>query len=162
MINKVILIGNVGADPEVRALEGGTKVARLRIATTERIYNRQTQETKEHTEWHNVTLWRNLADVADRFIRKGSQVYVEGSLRTRDWTDKDGNKRYTTEIVANDLKMLSRRNDAPTAGNENSSYGTSSYGGNSYGAPAPQQQTAAPVTNNMTAAVPEEVDDLPF
>lgn len=162
MINKVILIGNVGADPEVRALEGGTKVARLRIATTERIYNRQTQETKEHTEWHNVTLWRNLADVADRFIRKGSQVYVEGSLRTRDWTDKDGNKRYTTEIVANDLKMLGRRNDTPTAGNENSSYGTSSYGGNSYGAPAPQQHTAAPVTNNMTAAVPDEVDDLPF
>ena len=74
MINKVILIGNVGADPEVRALEGGVTVARLRIATTERIYNRQTQETKEHTEWHNVTLWRNLADVADRFIRKGSQV----------------------------------------------------------------------------------------
>ena len=112
MINKVILIGNVGADPEVRALEGGVKVARLRIATTERIYNRQTQETKEHTEWHNVTLWRNLADVADRFIRKGSQVYIEGSLRTRDWTDKDGNKRYATEIVANDLKMLGRRGDA--------------------------------------------------
>ena len=126
MINKVILIGNVGADPEVRALEGGVKVARLRIATTERIYNRQTQETKEHTEWHNVTLWRNLADVADRFIRKGSQVYIEGSLRTRDWTDKDGNKRYATEIVANDLKMLGRRGDAPASGADNS------YGG-SYG-----------------------------
>lgn len=122
-INKVILIGNVGADPEVRALEGGVKVARLRIATTERIYNRQTQETKEHTEWHNVTLWRNLADVADRFIRKGSQVYIEGSLRTRDWTDKDGNKRYATEIVANDLKMLGRRGDAPASGADNS------YGG---------------------------------
>ena len=127
MINKVTLIGNVGADPEVRALEGGVKVARLRIATTERIYNRQTQETKEHTEWHNVTLWRNLADVADRFIRKGSQVYIEGSLRTRDWTDKDGNKRYATEIVANDLKMLGRRGDAPASGADNS-YG-GSYGG---------------------------------
>ena len=111
MINKVILIGNVGADPEVRALEGGVKVARLRIATTERIYNRQTQETKEHTEWHNVTLWRNLADVADRFIRKGSQVYIEGSLRTRDWTDKDGNKRVATEIVAEKVYFGdSRRN----------------------------------------------------
>ena len=99
MINKVILIGNVGADPEVRALEGGVKVARLRIATTERIYNRQTQETKEHTEWHNVTLWRNLADVADRFIRKGSQVYIEGSLRTRDWTDKDGRPPIPAEAV---------------------------------------------------------------
>ena len=109
MVNKVILIGNVGMDPEVRALEGGAKVARLRIATTERIYNRQTQETKEHTEWHTVTLWRGLADVADRYVRKGSQVYIEGSLRTREWTDKDNNKRYTTEIVANDMKMLGRR-----------------------------------------------------
>lgn len=111
MVNKVILIGNVGMDPEVRALEGGAKVARLRIATTERIYNRQTQETKEHTEWHTVTLWRGLADVADRYVRKGSQVYIEGSLRTREWTDKDNNKRYTTEIVANDMKMLGRRAD---------------------------------------------------
>lgn len=109
MVNKVILIGNVGMDPEVRALEGGAKVARLRIATTERIYNRQTQETKEHTEWHTVTLWRGLADVADRYVRKGSQVYIEGNLRTREWTDKDNNKRYTTEIVANDMKMLGRR-----------------------------------------------------
>lgn len=78
MINKVILIGNVGADPEVRALEGGVKVARLRIATTERIYNRQTQETKEHTEWHNVTLWRNLADVADRFYPQGKPGLYRG------------------------------------------------------------------------------------
>ena len=100
MVNKVILIGNVGMDPEVRALEGGAKVARLRIATTERIYNRQTQTATEHTEWHTVTLWRGLADVADRYVRKGSQVYIEGSLRTREWTDKDNNKRYTTEIVA--------------------------------------------------------------
>ena len=111
MINKVILIGNVGADPEVRALEGGVKVARLRIATTERIYNRQTQETKEHTEWHNVTLWRNLADVADRFIRKGSQVYIEGSLRTRDWTDKDGNKRKAFEIVAESVHFAEPKKD---------------------------------------------------
>ena len=150
MINKVILIGNVGADPEVRALEGGVKVARLRIATTERIYNRQTQETKEHTEWHNVTLWRNLADVADRFIRKGSQVYIEGSLRTRDWTDKDGNKRYATEIVANDLKMLGRRGDAPASGADNS------YGG-SYGGAAQSSQSC-----DIAASAPQEVDDLPF
>ena len=160
MVNKVILIGNVGADPEVRALEGGTKVARLRIATTERIYNRQTQETKEHTEWHNVTLWRNLADVADRFIRKGSQVYIEGSLRTREWTDKEGNKRYTTEIVANDLKMLGRRSDNPAAGNESSSYGASRGGG--YGSAPAAQPAPAPATNNVTTAVPDEVDDLPF
>lgn len=160
MVNKVILIGNVGADPEVRALEGGTKVARLRIATTERIYNRQTQETKEHTEWHNVTLWRSLADVADRFIRKGSQVYIEGSLRTREWTDKEGNKHYTTEIVANDLKMLGRRSDNPAAGNESSSYGASR--GGSYGSAPAVQSAPAPATNNVATAVPDEVDDLPF
>ncbi|WP_423056390.1 single-stranded DNA-binding protein [Alistipes indistinctus] len=155
MINKVILIGNVGADPEVRALEGGVKVARLRIATTERIYNRQTQETKEHTEWHNVTLWRNLADVADRFIRKGSQVYIEGSLRTRDWTDKDGNKRYATEIVANDLKMLGRRGDASASGADNS------YGG-SYGGAAQSSQSSPSPSGDIAASAPQEVDDLPF
>ena len=155
MINKVILIGNVGADPEVRALEGGVKVARLRIATTERIYNRQTQETKEHTEWHNVTLWRNLADVADRFIRKGSQVYIEGSLRTRDWTDKDGNKRYATEIVAHDLKMLGRRGDAPASGADNS------YGG-SYGGAAQSSQSSPSPSGDIAASAPQEVDDLPF
>ena len=155
MINKVILIGNVGADPEVRALEGGVKVARLRIATTERIYNRQTQETKEHTEWHNVTLWRNLADVADRFIRKGSQVYIEGSLRTRDWTDKDGNKRYATEIVANDLKMLGRRGDAPASGADNS------YGGSYRGAAQSSQSSPSP-SADIAASAPQEVDDLPF
>ena len=155
MINKVILIGNVGADPEVRALEGGVKVARLRIATTERIYNRQTQETKEHTEWHNVTLWRNLADVADRFIRKGSQGYIEGSLRTRDWTDKDGNKRYATEIVANDLKMLGRRGDAPASGADNS------YGG-SYGGAAQSSQSSPSPSGDIAASAPQEVDDLPF
>ena len=155
MINKVILIGNAGADPEVRALEGGVKVARLRIATTERIYNRQTQETKEHTEWHNVTLWRNLADVADRFIRKGSQVYIEGSLRTRDWTDKDGNKRYATEIVANDLKMLGRRGDAPASGADNS------YGG-SYGGAAQSSQSSPSPSGDIAASAPQEVDDLPF
>ena len=148
MINKVILIGNVGADPEVRALEGGVKVARLRIATTERIYNRQTQETKEHTEWHNVTLWRNLADVADRFIRKGSQVYIEGSLRTRDWTDKDGNKRYATEIVANDLKMLGRRGDAPASGADNS------YGG-SYGGAAQSSQSSPSPSGDIAASAPQ-------
>lgn len=112
MINKVILVGNVGADPEVRALESGVKVARLRLATTERYTDRQTNETKEQTEWHTVTLWRNLADVADKYVHKGSQLYIEGSLRTREWNDRDNQKRYTTEIVATDMKLLGRRSDA--------------------------------------------------
>ena len=156
MINKVILVGNVGADPEVRALEGGVKVARIRLATTERIYNRQTQETKEHTEWHNITLWRNLADVVDRYVRKGSQLYIEGSLRTREWTDKDGNRRFTTEIVANDMKMLGRRSE----GTSSSEYGVSSPG---YSAPAAPTSGTAPLNaGNIAASVADEVDDLPF
>lgn len=108
MINKVILVGNVGADPEVRALDGGTKVARIRLATTERIYNKEKNETKELTEWHSITLWRGLADVVDKYIRKGSQIYIEGKLRTREY-EKNGVKCYATEIVAEELKMLGKR-----------------------------------------------------
>jgi single-strand DNA-binding protein len=108
MINKVILVGNVGADPEVRTLENGAKCAKIRIATTERIYNKEKNESKELTEWHNVTLWRNLADVADKYVHRGSQLYIEGKLRTREYT-KDGEKRYTIEIVADEIKMLGKR-----------------------------------------------------
>ena len=106
MVNKVILIGNVGMDPEVRTTENGVKVARVRLATTERLFDRQANETREHTEWHTVTLWRGLADVVDRYVHKGSQIYIEGRLRTRDWMDKDNNKRYTTEILADSMNLL--------------------------------------------------------
>ena len=153
MINKVILIGNVGADPEVRTLEGGAKVARVRLATTERIYNRQTQEAKDHTEWHNITLWRNLADVADRFVRKGSQIYIEGRLRSREWTDQNGMKRYGIEIVADDLKLLGRRQDG-AGQQDNSSYNAPQSGYTAASqAPAPDPQ---PVNSA------DEIDDLPF
>ncbi len=130
MINKVILVGNVGADPEIRTLETGTKVARVRLATTERIFNRQTQETKEHTEWHTVVLWRGLADVADKYVRKGSQIYIEGSLRSNEWTDKEGAKRYGVEIVANDMKLLGRRSEGSGAGagTSSQSYGAGAQG----------------------------------
>ena len=155
MVNKVILIGNVGMDPEVRALEGGAKVARLRLATTERIFNRQTQETKEHTEWHTVTLWRGLADVADRYVRKGSQVYIEGSIRTREWVDKDNNKRYATEIQATDMRLLGRRSEGVSTG--------APMDGTSYGA-APRAAAAAPVAAADQGGAPSEeaVEDLPF
>lgn len=115
MVNKVILIGNVGLDPEVRTTEGGVKVARVRLATTERLFDRASNETKEHTEWHTITLWRGLADVVDRFVRKGSQIYIEGRLRTREWMDKDNNKRYTTEILADTMNLLGRRSDNPAS-----------------------------------------------
>lgn len=110
MINKVILLGNVGQDPEIRTLESGVKSARIRLATTERIFNRQTNETTEHTEWHSVTLWRGLADVADKYVRKGSQLYIEGRIRYRDW-EKDGVKHYGVDIIADDMKLLGRRQE---------------------------------------------------
>lgn len=160
MINKVILVGNVGADPEIRTLETGTKVARVRIATTERIYNRQSQETKEHTEWHTVTLWRGLADVTDKYVRKGSQIYIEGSLRSNEWTDKDGVKRYGVEIVAGDMKLLGRRS-------EGSGGGSQSYGGQGaapgYGQGGQVAGVPAPAARPAPAPIPvDDPDDLPF
>lgn len=108
MINKVILVGNVGADPEVRTLESDVKVAKIRLATTERVPNKDRNGYTDVTEWHNITLWRNLADVVDKYVRKGSQLYIEGKLRTREY-DKNGVKCYATEIVADELKMLGKR-----------------------------------------------------
>lgn len=168
MINKVILVGNVGLDPEVRSLESGVKVARLRLATTERIFDRQTNETKELTEWHTITLWRGLAEVVDKYVRKGSQLYIEGSIRTREWTDKDNQKRYSTEILANDMKLLGRRSDnaapqqgAPAAQPQQSGYQQSSYQQPSYQQPAYQQPaaTSAPAAPQVPDDNP---DDLPF
>ena len=108
MINKVILVGNVGADPEIRTLDNGIKCARIRLATTERVYIKEKNETKENTEWHSITLWRGLAEVVDKYIHKGSQLYIKGKLRTREY-DKNGVKCFTTEIVAEELKMLGRK-----------------------------------------------------
>ena len=113
MINKVILLGNVGVDPEVRALDGGKKVARIRVATTERYIDQQGKK-QEQTEWHSVTLWGGLADVVDKYVHKGSQVFLEGKIRTREY-DHKGEKRYATEIIANDLKLLGRPKDANEA-----------------------------------------------
>jgi single-strand DNA-binding protein len=109
MINKVILVGNVGADPEVRSLESGVKTARVRLATTERFFNRQTNESSEQTEWHAIIFWRGLAEVVDKYVRKGSQIYVEGSIHYRDWQGNDGQRHFVTEITASELKLLGRR-----------------------------------------------------
>ena len=111
-INKVILIGNLGADPETRAMPSGTTVANLRIATSESWRDKQTGEQQERTEWHRVALFGRLAEIASEYLRKGSQVYIEGSLRTRKWQDKQGNERYSTEIIGNELQMLGGRGGA--------------------------------------------------
>jgi single-strand DNA-binding protein len=118
-INKVIIIGNLGADPETRAMPSGATVANLRIATSESWKDKQTGEQQERTEWHRVALFGRLGEIAGEYLRKGSQVYIEGSLRTRKWTDKQGNERYSTEIVANEMQMLGGRGGggaAPAAG----------------------------------------------
>jgi single-strand DNA-binding protein len=108
-VNKVIIVGNLGADPETRAMPSGSQVANLRIATTENWKDRTTGENQERTEWHRVALFGRLAEIAAEYLRKGSQVYIEGSLRTRKYQDKQGNERYSTEIVGNDMQMLGGR-----------------------------------------------------
>jgi single-strand DNA-binding protein len=111
-VNKVILIGNLGADPETRAMPSGSTVANLRIATSESWRDKTSGEQQERTEWHRVALFGRLAEIASEYLRKGSQVYIEGSLRTRKWQDKQGQERYSTEIVGNELQMLGGRGGA--------------------------------------------------
>jgi single-strand DNA-binding protein len=108
-INKVILVGNLGQDPETRYMPSGKAVTNLRIATSDTWKDKQTGEQKEQTEWHTVVMFERLAEIAAEYLRKGSQVYVEGRLRTRKWQDKEGRDRYSTEIVANDMQMLGGR-----------------------------------------------------
>lgn len=157
MINKVILVGNVGIDPEVRTTESGVKVARVRLATSERYVDKQSGERKELTEWHTITLWRGLADVVDRYVHKGSQIYVEGRLRTREWVDKDQVKRYTTEILADNMQLLGSRSD--------NNGGQASAPAAAPAAPAyqqPAQSYQAPAAPAAIPTVQEDPDDLPF
>jgi single-strand DNA-binding protein len=108
-INKVIIIGNLGADPEVRYTPSGSAVTNIRVATTEAWKDKQSGEMQERTEWHRIVLYNRLAEIAGEYLRKGSKVYIEGSLRTNKWQDQSGNERYTTEIVANSMQMLDSR-----------------------------------------------------
>lgn len=110
-VNKVILVGHLGNDPEVRALEGGVNLARISVATTETYTDRNTGDKVSNTEWHRVVMWRGLATVAEKYLRKGSLVYIEGKLRTRSWEDENKQMRYTTEIVADNMTMLGGRGD---------------------------------------------------
>ena len=161
-----MLIGNVGRDPEVRYLEGNVKVATFTLATSERFKDRS-GELRENTEWHNIVAWRANADVAERFIHKGSQIYVEGRLRTRSYQDQSGVKKYTTEIQADTIQLLGRRPDADGAPQQG---GYPSQGGyqqrpaqpQGYSAPQPQSY-AAPQQPAYTAPVEDAPgDDLPF
>jgi len=149
-INKVILIGNLGADPETRAMPSGTTVANLRIATSESWRDKQSGEQQERTEWHRVALFGRLGEVAAEYLRKGSQVYIEGSLRTRKWQDKQGNERYSTEIVANDMQMLGGRGGGGGAG-------AATTGGAGAAAPAFAEESGGGAGRSE-----EFDDDIPF
>jgi len=142
-VNKVILVGNLGKDPEVRHLENGTAVANFPIATSESYKDKEGNRI-DQTEWHNVVVWRKLAEIAESYLKKGSQIYLEGKLRTRSWDDQQGNKRYTTEVVADTFTMLGKKEDSQNTqdfANSNSS---------------------ASIKNNVTEINNSIEDDLPF
>ena len=183
-LNKVMLIGNVGRDPEVRYLDGngqngqGNKVATFTLATTER-YRDRNGELRENTEWHNIVAWRQSADVAEKFIRKGTQVFIEGRLRTRSYTDAQGTKKYTTEITVDNLQLLGKREGdqggyAPAPQPAYQQPQQPAYQQPAYQAPQPAYQAPKPAYQQpATPAQPQPVqpidlnidsnsDDLPF
>lgn len=151
MLNKVMLIGNLGADPEVRYMPSGEAVTSIRLATTMRWKDRQTGERKESTEWHRVVFFRRLAEVAGEYLKKGSQVYVEGRLQTRKWQGQDGQDRYTTEIVADDMQMLGSRSGGTANYSENQ---------NGYAASNNASQASARPQSQAPSAPPPSYDDF--
>ncbi len=150
-VNKVILIGHLGNDPEVKALEGGVSLARISVATTETYTDRNTGAKTSNTEWHRVVMWRGLANVAEKYLKKGSQVYIEGKLKTRSWEDENKQTRYATEIVADNMTMLGSRPDGVNGG---SSPQTQTQ-------QVPTAQKPAPPTGGVNLSSDDE-DDLPF
>lgn len=166
MVNRVILLGNLGKDPEVRRLENGAVVATFSIATNETYKDREGQQQTQ-TEWHNVVVWRHLAEIAEKYLKKGKLIYLEGKLTTRKWQDKDGNNRYTTEVVANNFRMMPNTGGSPYPGpSAQDEPARTSYGSNSSNAAATTATTTtatteAPVTANNDANEAAG-DDLPF
>jgi len=153
-INKVIIVGNVGGDPETRYMPSGSAVTNLTIATNESWKDKQTGEQKERTEWHRVAMFNRLAEIAAEYLRKGSQVYIEGKLRTRKWQDKSGNDRYTTEIIADEMQMLGGRGGSGGGGGN---FG----GGQQGGAPSGGDQQGG--GNAPPQPGPDDFDDdIPF
>lgn len=149
-VNKVILVGNVGKDPEIRHLDSGVAVANFPLATSES-YIAKNGDKVESTEWHNIVVWRGLADVAEKYVTKGRQLYIEGKIRTRSWDDKEGNKRYTTEIVADVLQLLGSRPDNQQGENNNTQYGNNQ-----------SESSSFKNANETEIEEPGGDDDLPF
>ena len=160
-VNKVILIGNLGADPESRFAPSGDAICNVRLATTETWRDKNTGERREATEWHRVSFYGKLAEIAGQYLRKGSQVYIEGSLRTRKWQDQSGQDRYTTEIRADEMKMLGRREggDAPMRGNDS---GWDAPTPAAPRGPAPAQRQPAQPAPSSGGGFGDFDDDIPF
>ncbi|HWG77088.1 MAG TPA: single-stranded DNA-binding protein [Steroidobacteraceae bacterium] len=158
-VNKVILVGHLGADPETRAMPSGMTVANLRLATTENWKDKQSGETQERTEWHSVALFGRLGEIAAEYLRKGSQVYIEGRLRTRKWQDKEGRDRYTTEIIGSEMQMLGGRGGGGGGGGGEGRAGGGGMGGGGGGLSESRGGGAEP-----PAAPPagDFDDDIPF
>jgi single-strand DNA-binding protein len=148
-VNKVILVGNLGADPDTRYMPSGKAVTNIRIATSESWRDKQTGDAQERTEWHAVVLFDKLGEIAAEYLRKGSQVYIEGSLRTRKWQDKEGKDRYTTEVIAREMQMLGGRGGGAAAGGESRP-----------SRPAAADDRSAPPADANTGG--EFDDDIPF
>lgn len=167
MLNKVILLGNVGRDPEVRHLEGGSAVANFTLATSEK-FRDKSGIVQDRTEWHNIVCWGPLADRAEKYIKKGTQLLIEGKIRTRDYTAKDGQKRYVTEIFADSLQFVGRKSDNPASSNNATTNG-GNMGGNIRPEGQAYQSTPTNIPTNTQPSAPEDVDfgagdtdDLPF
>ena len=162
-VNKVILIGNLGADPETRSMPSGVTVANIRIATSESWKDKQSGEQKERTEWHSVALFGRLGEIAGEYLRKGAQVYVEGSLRTRKWQDKDGKDRYTTEVIASEMQMIGGRSPG-SGGSAGSGSGSGSGSGAGSTGSYESRERAPPVGSGGAAGASAEEfdDDIPF
>lgn len=156
MLNKVMLIGRLGADPEVRYMPSGDAITTIRLATTRRWKDRNTNERKEETEWHRVVFFSGLAKIAGEYLKKGSQCYVEGRIRTQKWQGQDGQDRYTTEIVADNMHMLDSRSGGTTNYSDNNTPPASSYDNRSSSSSAPAGSQATP------AAYDDFDDDIPF
>jgi single-strand DNA-binding protein len=164
-VNKVIIVGNLGQDPETRAMPSGSSVANLRIATTESWRDKTNGEMKEQTEWHSVAMFGRLAEIAGEYLKKGSQVYIEGRLRTRKWQDKSGNDRYTTEIVANEMQMLGGRGGSGGSAEMRETRDVRAVADSGDFGDAPRGGTGAGGSKGGAAPAPardEFDDDIPF
>jgi len=150
-VNKVILIGNAGRDPETRHLEGGNTVSRFSLATSE-VYRNKDGDKITNTEWHNIVLWKGLAEIAEKYVRKGSQLYIEGRIRTRSYTDQEGNTKYTTEIIGDNMQMLGKKTDTTGSTDQTES-------------DQENRDSQKPTQNNSESLedlTQNSVDDLPF